>query len=191
MVTQFKTVLSQDPVHSVPSSLLFNTALVVSLRELVEQAVRHIAAVQPKVLCLGENSTLIPDLVAHCSPRALSFQTANRAEIIQQQDTFEVVILLTDEKFTLNAALLNQIKRCLTPQGRLIIVTPYQAGFVRAVQRSFGVSFGHHSSPSNVFSVKALFQRLSAEGFSDPYLKLIGGLPGFWQSVACSVTPEA
>ncbi|MGB3615309.1 MAG: hypothetical protein WBA10_16060, partial [Elainellaceae cyanobacterium] len=138
----------------------------------------------------GKGSESIPDIVANCSRRAIRFHFANKSGMIQQPGTFEVIILLTDEQFTLNTALLNQIKRYLIPRGRLIVAAPYQASFVGAFQRSFAIGAGRQRSKSNVLSVNALFQQLSAEGFTDPYLRLVGGLPGFWKSSVCSVTPN-
>lgn len=195
MVSQITITPGQRSTRSSPS-LLINTALVSALNDLITPITFSVSV--PRILCLGNDSTLVPTVAAHpefqpldCRfiywPDLAQTNDAITQRLNQQSNDYDAVVLFADSQLKLTMPLLRQIKQTLAYQGRLIVVTPYKSKVVAALQRALKV--GENANNGQDVSVDSLFQGLFAEGFHDPYLRLVGGLPGFWTAAVCSVTP--
>lgn len=202
MISQLTPVSARTKPRTQQPSFLFNTSLITALQALIGPIEHLTSGARPKVLCLGQDSDLIPGLIADrlFKPLSCRFTYKTRETLVQvqslpatEQAEFDAIVLLVDPQFALTQTLLDQLRLQLKRQGRLIIVAPYQASFVTVLQKSLGMgpSTGPCGLAPKAFSVNALFRLLQDEGYGDPYLRLVGGLPGFWNSVVCSVTPHS
>jgi len=84
-------------------------------------------------------------------------------------------------------------KRCLRPDGRLIVTTPYHGYLKNLALALVGVMDRHHTvlwdgGHIKFFSVKTLSQLLIAEGYTDLQFKFAGRAPYLWKSMLCSAS---
>ncbi|MGF1513858.1 MAG: hypothetical protein ACFB5Z_09200 [Elainellaceae cyanobacterium] len=205
MVIQFR-MPAQDQAGQ--SSLLVNASLISALRTLIGQVSRFADSDQPKILCLGRNSHLIPELVTNrflrelncwfvCEDRWTMWKghqaTLPKTALPDPRPSLaDAIVLSIDEQSDLTPMRLRQIKLRLKPQGRLIVVAPYRASVIELLQKSLKTTSPVEQAlrQPRAISVSWLFRLFEAEGYTDPYLRLVGGLPGFWESAVCSVTPQ-
>jgi 2-polyprenyl-3-methyl-5-hydroxy-6-metoxy-1,4-benzoquinol methylase len=81
-------------------------------------------------------------------------------------------------------------KRCLKPNGKLIITTPYH-GYLKNIVLSAAGKFDHHFNPLwdgghiKFFSVKSLTHLLNSEGFDNFQFHFAGRLPLLWKNMIC------
>jgi len=81
-------------------------------------------------------------------------------------------------------------KRCLKPNGKLIITTPYH-GYLKNIVLSAAGKFDHHFNPLwdgghiKFFSVKSLTNLLNSEGFENFQFHFAGRLPLLWKNMIC------
>jgi len=81
-------------------------------------------------------------------------------------------------------------KRCLKPNGKLIITTPYH-GYLKNIVLCAAGKFDHHFSPLwdgghiKFFSVKTLTELMKTEGFEDIQFHFAGRLPWLWKDMIC------
>jgi hypothetical protein len=81
-------------------------------------------------------------------------------------------------------------KRCLKPDGKLIITTPYH-GYLKNIVLSAAGKFDHHVNPLwdgghiKFFSVQTLSQLLNTEGFLNLEFHFAGRLPWLWKDMIC------
>lgn len=82
-------------------------------------------------------------------------------------------------------------KRCLKPNGRLILSTPYH-GYLKnlalALTGSLDSHYGVHWDGGHIkfFSVPTLSQLLIAEGYSPLEFRFAGRVPYLWKTMLCS-----
>ena len=87
--------------------------------------------------------------------------------------------------------LIRAAKRCLKPNGRLIITTPYH-GYLKNLALALSGKLDKHFTVDwdgghiKFFSVATLTQFLEAEGLTDIKFVFAGRLPYLWKSMLCS-----
>ncbi len=84
-------------------------------------------------------------------------------------------------------------KRCLKPDGRLIVTTPYNGYLKNLALALVGGMDRHHTAlwdggHIKFFSVNTLSQLLAAEGYTDLQFKFAGRAPYLWKSMFCAAT---
>ncbi|GAB4214441.1 MAG: class I SAM-dependent methyltransferase [Synechococcales cyanobacterium] len=84
-------------------------------------------------------------------------------------------------------------KRCLKPNGRLIVTTPYHGYLKNLALALMGAMDRHHTvlwdgGHIKFFSVNTLSQLLIAEGYTDLQFKFAGRAPYLWKSMLCNAT---
>lgn len=113
----------------------------------------------------------------------------------QLQDAFDIVISSeVIEHLFYPRELLRAAKKCLKPNGLLIITTPYHGYFKNLVLALTNKMDGHFTSlwdgaHIKFFSVKTLTELLEAEGYQDIEFKFGGRLPYLWKSMLCFCSP--
>ncbi len=91
--------------------------------------------------------------------------------------------------------LVRAAKKCLKPNGRLIITTPYHGylkNLVLAVSGKMDAHFHVDWDGGHIkfFSVSSLQKLLESEGYTDINFKFAGRLPYLWKSMLCSCSPK-
>lgn len=87
--------------------------------------------------------------------------------------------------------LLIDAKRCLKPDGILIITTPYH-GYIKNLLVAVLGKMDQHFSPLwdgghvKFFSVRTLTELLESEGYTNIKFKFAGRFPYLWKSMLCS-----
>ncbi|MBD2338943.1 class I SAM-dependent methyltransferase [Calothrix sp. FACHB-156] len=90
--------------------------------------------------------------------------------------------------------LLKNAKKCLKPNGRLILTTPYH-GYAKNLMLSvFGRMDKHFTSlwdggHIKFFSMVTMATLLESENYTDINFKFAGRFPYLWKSMLCSSTP--
>jgi 2-polyprenyl-3-methyl-5-hydroxy-6-metoxy-1,4-benzoquinol methylase len=90
--------------------------------------------------------------------------------------------------------LLIDAKRCLKPNGILIITTPYH-GYIKNLVVAVLGKMDQHFSPLwdgghvKFFSVPTLTELLKSEGYTNINFKFAGRFPYLWKSMLCSSSP--
>lgn len=87
--------------------------------------------------------------------------------------------------------LVRAAKKCLKPNGRLILTTPYHGYLKNLVLAILGKMDSHFTSlwdggHVKFFSVATLRKLLETENYTDIHLKFSGRIPFFWKSMLCS-----
>lgn len=90
--------------------------------------------------------------------------------------------------------LIRVAKKCLKPDGRLIITTPYHSYLKNLALAITGKMDKHFTvlwdnGHIKFFSVATLTKLLKSEGYTDITFKFAGRLPYLWKSMLCSSTP--
>ena len=113
----------------------------------------------------------------------------------QLQDAFDIVISSeVIEHLFYPRELLRAAKKCLKPNGLLIITTPYHGylkNLVLALTNKMDGQFTSLCDGAHIkfFSVKTLTELLEAEGYQDIEFKFGGRLPYLWKSMLCFCSP--
>ncbi|HIK29701.1 MAG: class I SAM-dependent methyltransferase [Oscillatoriaceae bacterium SKW80] len=87
--------------------------------------------------------------------------------------------------------LVRYAKKCLKPNGRLILTTPYH-GYLKNLALALTGKLDNHftvlwdNGHVKFFSVPTLTALLKAEGCTDLQFKFAGRFPYFWKSMICS-----
>jgi 2-polyprenyl-3-methyl-5-hydroxy-6-metoxy-1,4-benzoquinol methylase len=90
--------------------------------------------------------------------------------------------------------LVRAAKKCLKPNGRLILTTPYH-GYLKNLVLAISGKMDNHFNPLwdgghvKFFSVDTLSKLLETENYADIRFKFSGRLPLLWKSMLCSSTP--
>ena len=87
--------------------------------------------------------------------------------------------------------LVRAAKKCLKPNGRLILTTPYHGYLKNIVLATSGKMDNHFTalwdgSHVKFFSVATLRKLLETENYTDIKFKFSGRVPFIWKSMLCS-----
>ena len=111
------------------------------------------------------------------------------------ETSFDVVISAeVIEHLLYPKELVRAAKKCLKPNGRLILTTPYH-GYLKNLVLALSGKLDRHftvlwdGGHVKFFSVDTLKTMLESEGFTDMQFKFAGRLPLLWKSMLCSCTP--
>jgi len=110
-------------------------------------------------------------------------------------DKFDMVIATeVIEHLFYPKELVRAAKKCLKPQGRLIITTPYHGYFKNLILALTGKMDSHFTvlwdnGHIKFFSVATLTKLLVSEGYTDIKFNFAGRFPWLWKSMICSSTP--
>lgn len=91
--------------------------------------------------------------------------------------------------------LVRAAKKCLKPNGKLILTTPYH-GYAKNLVMSLSGKMDKHfhalwdGGHIKFFSVPTLTELLETEGFTDIKFEFAGRLPYLWKSMLCSCSPR-
>lgn len=86
--------------------------------------------------------------------------------------------------------LLKAARKCLKPNGSLILTTPYH-GYLKNVALALSGKMDNHFAPLwdgghiKFFSVKTLTNLMESEGYQDMTFKFAGRFPYLWKSMLC------
>ncbi|HEY9632662.1 MAG TPA: class I SAM-dependent methyltransferase [Coleofasciculaceae cyanobacterium] len=92
--------------------------------------------------------------------------------------------------------LLKAAKKCLKPNGRLILTTPYH-GYLKNLAIGLSGKMDQHFNPLwdgghiKFFSVATLRKLLETENYTDIRFNYSGRLPFLWKSMLCSSSPRS
>jgi len=112
------------------------------------------------------------------------------------QNTFDAVISVeVIEHLLYPRKLVRVAKKCLKPNGCLILTTPYHGYWKNLVLALSGKMDKHltvlwDGGHIKFFSVNTLTTLLQEEGFTDIQFKFAGRLPQLWKSMLCSCAPN-
>lgn len=113
----------------------------------------------------------------------------------QLENSFDIVISSeVVEHLFYPRELLKAAKKCLKPNGRLILSTPYH-GYLKNLALAISNKMDSHftvlqdGAHIKFFSVKTLTTLLSSEGYKDIKFSFAGRLPYLWKSMLCSCSP--
>ncbi|MBE9199422.1 MULTISPECIES: class I SAM-dependent methyltransferase [unclassified Nodularia (in: cyanobacteria)] len=109
-------------------------------------------------------------------------------------DNFDLVIAAeVIEHLFLPRELVRNAKKCLKPNGRLIVTTPYH-GYLKNLILAVSGKMDQHFTALwdgghiKFFSVSTITQLLELEGYGDIKFKFAGRFPYTWKSILCSST---
>lgn len=112
------------------------------------------------------------------------------------ETSFDVVIAAeVIEHLLYPKELVRAAKKCLKPNGQLILTTPYH-GYLKNLVLALSGKLDRHftvlwdGGHVKFFSVATLKTMLELEGFTDIQFKFAGRLPLLWKSMLCSCTPS-
>jgi 2-polyprenyl-3-methyl-5-hydroxy-6-metoxy-1,4-benzoquinol methylase len=106
-------------------------------------------------------------------------------------EAFDVVIAVeVIEHLFYPRELVRLARKCLKPEGHLILTTPYHGYFKNLILSLSGKMDGHHTvlwdgGHIKFFSVKTLKELLQAENYTNIHFKFAGRLPYLWKSMLC------
>jgi len=112
------------------------------------------------------------------------------------QNAFDAVISVeVIEHLLYPRELVRVAKKCLKPDGCLILTTPYHGYWKNLVLALSGKMDKHltvlwDGGHIKFFSVNTLTTLLQEEGFTDIQFKFAGRLPQLWKSMLCSCAPN-
>ncbi len=108
------------------------------------------------------------------------------------ENSFDVVISLeVIEHLLYPKELVRAAKKCLKPDGRLILTTPYH-GYLKNLVMAVSGKLDQHFTALwdgghvKFFSVVTLKTLLELEGFTDIHFEFAGRFPYLWKSMLCS-----
>lgn len=108
------------------------------------------------------------------------------------QNSFDVVMAVeVIEHLFYPRELARAAKKCLKPNGRLILTTPYH-GYFKNLALAVSGKMDHHfhalwdGGHIKFFSVKTLSTLLETESYTDINFKFAGRFPYLWKSMLCS-----
>ncbi|MEA5516921.1 class I SAM-dependent methyltransferase, partial [Nodularia sp. UHCC 0506] len=111
-------------------------------------------------------------------------------------NNFDIVIAAeVVEHLFIPKELVKNAKKCLKPNGRLILTTPYH-GYVKNTILALSGKMDRHFTALwdgghiKFFSVATLTKLLESEGYGDIKFNFAGGFPYVWKSMLCSSTPS-
>ncbi|HEY9833805.1 MAG TPA: class I SAM-dependent methyltransferase [Stenomitos sp.] len=108
------------------------------------------------------------------------------------QNSFDVVIAVeVIEHLFYPKELAKAARKCLKPNGRLILTTPYHGYLKNLVLALSGTMDNHFTvlwdgGHIKFFSVKTLSTLLEEEAYTDIHFKFAGRFPYVWKSMLCS-----
>jgi 2-polyprenyl-3-methyl-5-hydroxy-6-metoxy-1,4-benzoquinol methylase len=110
-------------------------------------------------------------------------------------DKFDVVIASeVIEHLFYPKELVRNAKKCLNPNGRLILTTPYH-GYIKNLLLAVSGKMDKHFTTLwdgghiKFFSVATMNELLKSENYTDIKFKFSGRFPYLWKSMLCSSTP--
>ena len=107
-------------------------------------------------------------------------------------DKFDIVISVeVIEHLFYPRELVRSAKKCLKPNGRLIMTTPYHGYLKNLVLAATGEMDKHFTTlwdggHIKFFSVASMTAMLKTEDYTDIKFKFAGRFPYFWKSMLCS-----
>jgi 2-polyprenyl-3-methyl-5-hydroxy-6-metoxy-1,4-benzoquinol methylase len=108
------------------------------------------------------------------------------------ENSFDIVLSVeVIEHLLYPRELVRAAKKCLKPNGRLILTTPYHGYLKNLVLAISGKMDNHFTSlwdggHVKFFSVGTLSKLLETENYTDIHFKFCGRLPFLWKSMLCS-----
>lgn len=112
----------------------------------------------------------------------------------QLENAFDVVLAVeVIEHLVYPRELLRAAKRCLKPEGKLILTTPYH-GYLKNLLLALSGKMDQHFTALwdgghiKFFSVATLSQLLKEEGFDSIHFKFAGRSPYLWKSMLAAAT---
>ncbi len=203
------TYLNSQPIHH-------HSYLITPLLELLEQA-KSSNVDRLRVLDLGcGNGSLTQEIARHGYEVIGVEESASGIEAAREQnlqgcqflqgsvynlpyaqlgEPFDAIVAVeVIEHLLYPRELIRSAQKCLKPNGRLIITTPYHGYWKNLVLAASGKMDGHFTAlwdggHIKFFSVKTLSALLEQEGFTTTQFKFAGRYPYLWKSMLCSSTP--
>jgi 2-polyprenyl-3-methyl-5-hydroxy-6-metoxy-1,4-benzoquinol methylase len=112
----------------------------------------------------------------------------------QLENSFDVIISVeVIEHLLYPKELVKSARKCLKPDGQLILTTPYH-GYLKNLVLGLSGKMDKHftvlwdGGHIKFFSVKTLTTLLKDEGYKDIEFKFAGRIPYLWKSMLCSCT---
>lgn len=112
-------------------------------------------------------------------------------------NTFDIVIAVeVIEHLLYPKELVRYAKKCLKPDGRLILTTPYHGYLKNLIIALTGKMDEHFTvlwdmGHVKFFSVPTMTKLLQGEGFTDIQFQFAGRMPFLWKSMLCSCRPNS
>jgi 2-polyprenyl-3-methyl-5-hydroxy-6-metoxy-1,4-benzoquinol methylase len=112
------------------------------------------------------------------------------------ENSFDIVLSVeVIEHLLYPKELVRAAKKCLKPNGRLILTTPYHGYLKNLVLATSGKMDKHFTSlwdggHVKFFSVATLRQLLETENYTDIHFRFSGRIPLIWKSMLCSSSPH-
>ncbi|MBE9166977.1 class I SAM-dependent methyltransferase [Pleurocapsales cyanobacterium LEGE 06147] len=112
------------------------------------------------------------------------------------ENSFDIVISAeVIEHLYYPRELVKYARKCLKPNGSLIITTPYHGYWKNLLLAVSGKMDGHFTTlwdggHVKFFSVATLSSLLESEGFTDLQFDFAGRFPYLWKSMLCSCSPS-
>ncbi|HYW21501.1 MAG TPA: methyltransferase domain-containing protein [Nodularia sp. (in: cyanobacteria)] len=109
-------------------------------------------------------------------------------------DNFDIVIAAeVIEHLFFPKELVRNAKKCLKPNGRLILTTPYHGYLKNTILAVSGKMDQHFTAlwdggHIKFLSVQTMTNLLQSEGYADIKFKFAGGFPYVWKSMLCTST---
>ena len=120
----------------------------------------------------------------------------NLPKAAELKNSFDVAIAVeVIEHLFYPRDLVRAAKKCLKPNGRLILTTPYH-GYAKNLVMALSGKMDKHfhalwdGGHIKFFSVSTLTELLETEGFTDIKFEFAGRLPYLWKSMLCSCSPK-
>jgi 2-polyprenyl-3-methyl-5-hydroxy-6-metoxy-1,4-benzoquinol methylase len=111
------------------------------------------------------------------------------------ENSFDIVISAeVIEHLLYPRELVRAAKKCLKPNGRLILTTPYH-GYLKNLVLAISGKMDQHFNPLwdgghvKFFSVSTLTELLETENYRNIKFKFSGRVPFLWKSMLCSSSP--
>ena len=110
----------------------------------------------------------------------------------QLQQAFDIVVSAeVIEHLYYPRELVKYARKCLKPNGKLILTTPYHGYFKNLFLALMGKTDPHYTAlwdggHIKFFSVNTLSNLIESEGFSNLEFQFAGRLPYLWKSMLCS-----
>ncbi len=171
---------------------------------------------KPRILDLGCGNGSLSNLIAQQGYEVVGVEDSEQGVAIARQsfpdcnfikasiydlpyselaNSFDIVISAeVIEHLLYPRELVRAAKKCLKPNGRLILTTPYHGYLKNLVLATSGKMDSHFTSlwdggHVKFFSVATLRQLLETENYADIQFKFSGRIPLIWKSMLCSSSP--
>lgn len=211
-----KTTASQYEYSYLDSSLGHHHAYLMSpLLELLSQA-KLSSQRKPRVLDLGCGNGSFSHMIAQQGYEVIGVEDSDSGINFARQNfpdchfiqssiyelpytelanSFDIVLSVeVIEHLLYPKELVRGAKKCLKPNGRLILTTPYHGYLKNLALATSGKMDSHFTAlwdggHVKFFSVATIRQLLETENYADIQFKFSGRIPFIWKSMLCSSSP--